>query len=81
MNMKKYTIVCKNDDQALTLKNEMQQLLAGKMKEDAISPDFVVSIGGDGTLLKSIHQYERENTGVFNALSIRRLEEGCGKNA
>lgn len=60
MRMKKYTILCKNDDQARHLKKKIQALLMGKMEEDGLSPDFVISIGGDGTLLKSIHQYETQ---------------------
>jgi len=56
--MKRFVILSKEDD----LSKELSQKLTIRLNElnyqlDEETPDFVVSIGGDGTFLRAIHQY------------------------
>ena len=55
--MKRYAIVSKKDDVsrhlAALIKDELNELIY-----DEEHPDIVISVGGDGTMIYSIHRYE-----------------------
>ncbi len=57
--MKRYAIVSKKDDVsrhlAALIKDELNELIY-----DEEHPDIVISVGGDGTMIYSIHRYERD---------------------
>lgn len=57
MSMKRYAIVCKQDAISLDLKEKLKTELCRFMEEDENDPDLVVSVGGDGTMLHSVHRY------------------------
>lgn len=56
----RYFILNKKNDRSIKVRNELERLLSLDKNNimDEINPDFVFSIGGDGTLLKSLHKYE-----------------------
>lgn len=51
----KYTIVAKQDEYSLELCEVMKKKI--EIEYDDKDPDVVISIGGDGTILKSLHTY------------------------
>lgn len=56
--MKRFVILFKNDDQSEELKDILyHRLIELSFEQNDENPDFVVSIGGDGTFLRAIHQY------------------------
>lgn len=56
--MKRFVILFKNDDQSEELKDKLyHRLIELSYELNDENPDFVVSIGGDGTFLRAIHQY------------------------
>ena len=72
--MKRYAIVSKKDDVsrhlAALIKDELKELIY-----DEEHPDIVISVGGDGTMIYSIHRYEH----VLNDVSfeVRKGEIVC----
>ncbi len=54
--MKSYCIICKDDSNSKSL----GEVLKGKIKLEynEKNPDIVISLGGDGTILKALHMYE-----------------------
>lgn len=61
----KYCIVSKQDEYSF----ELSELIKSKIKieYDDVNPDIVISIGGDGTILKSLHTYQHicDNIVIF----------------
>ena len=55
--MKKLSIVSRSDVQSNKIKKELIDRLSSQYEYDAASPDLVISVGGDGTVLKAVHQY------------------------
>ena len=54
----KFYIISKLDEVSVKLSNELRtNLMNGGAIEDEESPDIVVSIGGDGTMLRAVHKY------------------------
>lgn len=51
----KYCIVSKHDDYSVNLANIMKSKI--KIEYDDKNPDIVISLGGDGTILKALHSY------------------------
>lgn len=55
--MKTYAIVCKQDQESIILSEKIKSELNTFLTYEEISPDMVISIGGDGTMLYSVHKY------------------------
>ena len=58
--MKNYAIFCKSDDVSLATKESLEKLmgtLSSDFKKDEDNPELVFVIGGDGTLIRAIHNY------------------------
>lgn len=56
--MKRFVILSKEDELSKELKNKLtHRLIELDYEQDMNNPDFVVTIGGDGTFLRAIHQY------------------------
>ncbi|MGN1295730.1 MAG: NAD(+)/NADH kinase [Bacilli bacterium] len=55
----KFFIVNKKNNYSLNVKESLKKrLLFEGLQEDEENPDYVISVGGDGTLLRSLHKYE-----------------------
>ncbi|MGO5386908.1 NAD kinase [Catenibacterium mitsuokai] len=69
--MKRYAIVSKKDDVsrhlAALIKEELKELIY-----DEEHPEIVISVGGDGTMIYSIHRYEH----VLNDVSFVGIHTG-----
>lgn len=61
-----YTIVTKQDEYSLELAEIMKKKIT--LEYDEKNPDIVISIGGDGTILKSLHTYSdrADNITIFS---------------
>ena len=69
--MKRYAIVSKKDD----VSRHLAALIRDELKEliyDEEHPDIVISVGGDGTMIYSIHRYEH----VLNDVSFVGIHTG-----
>lgn len=56
--MKRFVILSKEDDLSKELSQKLtHRLIELNYHQDEEKPDFVVTIGGDGTFLRAIHQY------------------------
>lgn len=56
--MKRFVIISKEDSDSLHLKRDLNQRLTDlNYVYDDSHPEIVISIGGDGTFLRAIHQY------------------------
>ena len=55
--MKTYTLVVKQDNVSNIVATEIKNKMAGVLSYDDKYPDLVISVGGDGTMLQSIHRY------------------------
>ena len=55
--MKKYTLVLRGDEVSKQISQQIKAGLKDYLIEDQDHPDLVISIGGDGTILESVHQY------------------------
>ena len=56
--MKRFVIVSKDDEQSKQLKEKVNlRLIELSYENNEENPDLVVTIGGDGTFLRAIHQY------------------------
>lgn len=51
----KYCIICKEDEKSFNIKNEIMPKIQFEYANE--NPDFVIAVGGDGTILKAIHEY------------------------
>ncbi|MEG0284116.1 MAG: NAD kinase [Erysipelotrichales bacterium] len=57
--MKKFNVFYKNDEQSIRISNKIKnQLREASFEYNEETPDLVISIGGDGTMLRAIHQYQ-----------------------
>lgn len=59
--MKQYALVIKQDQLSNCVAEKIKQELMGVMEYNQENPDLVISVGGDGTMLMSIHQYLDKN--------------------
>ncbi len=59
--MKRYALVIKQDQLSDCVAKKIKQGLMGIMEYNQENPDLVISVGGDGTMLMSIHQYIDQN--------------------
>ena len=57
MFMKKYAIIAKRDEKSEKLKTKLKDALDRTLEYDEEEPDIVISVGGDGTMLYSVHRY------------------------
>jgi NAD+ kinase len=56
--MKRFVVISKEDTDSIQLKqNVTQRLVELEYVFDSLNPELVVTIGGDGTFLRAIHQY------------------------
>lgn len=55
--MKRYATVCKLDENSQALDNKLKNELNKFMVYDEEHPELVISVGGDGTVLYSVHKY------------------------
>ena len=55
--MKTYAIVSKQDEKSIELSNKMRIELDTFMTYDEAHPELVISVGGDGTMIYSVHKY------------------------
>lgn len=55
--MKSYTLVVKKDTLSQAVAKDVKEKLDGILQYNESTPDLVISIGGDGTVLQSVHQY------------------------
>lgn len=56
--MKTYVIVNKQDELSENLAHELKKELDIFMVYDEINPELVITVGGDGTMLHSVHKYK-----------------------
>lgn len=59
----KYCIVAKNDEISLGIKNKFLSNI--EISYDSENPDIIISIGGDGTILKALHKYHKINPNII----------------
>ena len=57
----KYAFVTRGDDVSNEIADKIKKELIHQFEYDEINPDIVISIGGDGTILKAVHQYINKN--------------------
>lgn len=79
--MMKFWIISKKDQ----ISNEISNKLISKinLEYSSINPDYVIAIGGDGTILKAVHEYENAiifgihtgHLGFFANYSIDMLDD------
>ncbi len=55
--MKQYALVIKQDQLSHQIASKIKTQLDAIMEYDQENPDLVISVGGDGTMLLSVHQY------------------------
>ncbi len=55
--MKRYAVVCKQDEISQNLEKKIRLELDACMEYNEKNPEIVISIGGDGTMLLSVHKY------------------------
>ncbi|MFV0392839.1 MAG: NAD kinase [Coprobacillaceae bacterium] len=55
--MKTYTLIIKQDTLSKSIAKDIESKLIGILEYDEKQPDLVISVGGDGTVLQSVHQY------------------------
>lgn len=56
----KYALIIRNNDESLIIANELRRRINGE--ENELNPDIVIAIGGDGTILKAVHNYPKSIT-------------------
>lgn len=59
--MRQYALVVKQDKLSAKIAEEIKNKLDQFMVYDQVNPDLVISVGGDGTMLLSVHQYIDKN--------------------
>ncbi len=55
--MERYTIVAKNDENSTNIATYLNEKLSKEFIRDDKNPELVISIGGDGTVLQTLHQF------------------------
>ena len=53
----KYTTVVKNDSESKRVEEKIRNSI--KIEEDNKNPDYVIAIGGDGTIIKASHRFPK----------------------
>ncbi len=56
--MQKYAIVHKLDELSINIYEKLRKELDGFFEYDEDHPELVISVGGDGSMLYSVHKYE-----------------------
>jgi NAD+ kinase len=56
--MKKYAIVSRPDQYSDQIVEKLKTAFQNYMEYDELDPELVISVGGDGTMLYSVHHYE-----------------------
>ncbi|MDD8048856.1 MAG: NAD kinase [Thomasclavelia sp.] len=59
--MKKYAIVVRKSEDSFKIAEDIKKQLNSFMDYDEINPEVVISVGGDGTVLESVHRYRDKN--------------------
>lgn len=59
--MKRYTLVVKDDELSKNIANKIKAGLTNVMEYDSNNPALVISVGGDGTMLQSVHRYHNQD--------------------
>ena len=59
--MKRYALVIKQDEISNHIAKTIKDELTNVMEYDQNNPDLVISVGGDGTMLLSVHKYLHQN--------------------
>jgi NAD+ kinase len=59
--MKTYTIVVKQDPLSKEIAKKIRSGLDGTLEYEETRPDLVISVGGDGTMLLSVHKYMNQD--------------------
>lgn len=57
IEVKTYAIVCKQDQYSLAIQVKLRNALDQLMIYDEEHPELVISVGGDGTMIYSVHKY------------------------
>lgn len=57
--MKRYAIIAKKDETSQRIKEKLKEAFEGYLIYDQKNPELVISVGGDGTMLYSVHEYEQ----------------------
>lgn len=60
--MKKYCILTKNDTKSFAIKKQIMEKIV--LLYDEINPDYIITVGGDGTILGAIQQYYDVNPNI-----------------
>lgn len=63
--MERYVIVAREDEQSNNLRKKLCEALDEFMIYDEEHPDLVISVGGDGTMLYSVHRYMNDLEKVY----------------
>ena len=50
-----YTTITRDKDKSLEIINYIKSKL--NIKEDDTNPDYVIAVGGDGTIINAVHKY------------------------
>ncbi|MGM9968778.1 MAG: NAD kinase [Anaeroplasma sp.] len=75
-----YCIVCRDNEKSEELKKILIERIL--LDYDEVKPDYVISIGGDGTIIRAIHKYPNAiifglhngHLGFYNNYSINELD-------
>lgn len=59
--MKSYTLIVREDEVSKKIAQELKTKLEGVITYDDKNPQLVIAVGGDGTVLKSVHQYKNDD--------------------
>lgn len=59
--MKSYTLIVREDEVSKKIAQELQTKLEGVINYNPENPQLVIAVGGDGTVLKSVHQYMHDD--------------------
>lgn len=60
--MERYTLVVKDDELSRKVADKIKDGLKNLMQYDENHPTLVISVGGDGTMLQSVHRYYRQDS-------------------
>ncbi len=55
--MQRYAIVERGDEASARLSKKLRKDLDAFLTYDEVHPELVISVGGDGTMLRSVHDY------------------------
>lgn len=63
--IKKYSLVVKQDEKSQIIAAELKNKLKGILEYDDSTPDLIISVGGDGTMLYALHQFYHLVSNVY----------------